>query len=97
MKVPGCLWISLSLCFIISVAVPEMIIAVCQDHDCSGEGCPVCLLIKGAEDCSRQPKYSAFHPGFPVSAILGAAAVLDFAIFCHVPASSVRLKVKMNR
>ncbi|MDR1252298.1 MAG: hypothetical protein LBK62_09040 [Treponema sp.] len=89
-------WISLSLCFIMASCVSETLIAVHSDHDCSGGSCPVCLLIQRAENFSRQPKYSVFHPGLSVTALFLAALVLNFAVFRFIPLSSVRLKIKMN-
>jgi hypothetical protein len=38
-----------------------------------------------------------FHTGFSVNALLTAVFVLQFAAFCFIPLSAVRLKVKMNR
>jgi hypothetical protein len=80
-----------------TAVVSETIIALPPDHDCCGEGCPVCLLTERAENFSRQPKYIAFHPGFSGANLLPFAVVLNFTVFRPMPLSSVRLKVKMNR
>jgi hypothetical protein len=89
-------WISLALCFIIAAVVSETVIAVHADHDCRGEGCPVCLLMQRAENFSRNSGYAAIHSVFSAAGLLLAAVVLNFAVFRPVPLSSVRLKVKMN-
>jgi hypothetical protein len=83
-----------------TVMVSETIPAVHGEHDCCGEGCPVCLLVQGAENFSRQLKYSAFHPGFSSNDLFLAAVVrnaLNVTVFLLVPLSAVGLKVKMNR
>ena len=92
-----CFRIGLLLCFIMSAIVTETIAAVNNDHNCSGEGCPVCVMVQQAENFCRQFKYAAFDSGFSATGILPARAVLSFAVFSPVPLSSVRLKVKMNR
>jgi hypothetical protein len=92
-----CFRISLSLCFIMTVMVSETIIAAHTDHDCTGESCPLCIMVQRAENFSRQFKHVTFHPGSSTASIILSTVVLNFAVFCPVPLSSVRLKVKMNR
>jgi hypothetical protein len=70
--------------------------AVHSDHDCPGEGCPVCLQIQGAVNFLRQCKSAAFHDAFSQGAFLAVIFILRSAVFCFIPSSSVRLKVKMN-
>jgi hypothetical protein len=68
-----------------------------RDHDCSGEGCPLCVSIQRAENFFRQLKCAASYPGFSAAALLLSTFVLKFVIFRFVPLSAVQLKVKMNR
>lgn len=68
-----------------------------REHDCRGEGCPVCFLIQGAENFFRQFKCTALYTGFSVNALVMAVFILHAVVFCVLPLSSVRLKVKMNR
>ena len=89
-------WISLSLCFIMTAMTSETIIAVHTDHDCTGESCPVCVMVQRTENFSSQFRYAAVHSGFSATSILPALVVLSLAVFYRVPPSSVRLKVKMN-
>jgi hypothetical protein len=67
-----------------------------QNHDCSGEGCPLCLLIQRVENFFRELKSAASCPGFSADTLLMAAFILKFAVFRFVPSSAVQLKVKMN-
>jgi hypothetical protein len=64
-------------------------------HDCPGEGCPLCLLVRGTPDLSRQLKPVPAFPAFSLCVVSRLAA--GFSVFCAAPASSVRLKVKINR
>jgi hypothetical protein len=90
-------WISLSLCFIAASLSAETVLAVHQDHPCTGADCPVCLLIQRTENSFRQFKNVVFFSGFQGAAFLMTALVLKRAIFLFLPLSAVRLKVKINR
>jgi hypothetical protein len=77
--------------------VSESYILSHRDHDCTGESCPLCLLIQGAENFSRQLKSAALCPGFSAAMLLTALFILKFSAFRFVPLSGVQLKVKLNR
>jgi hypothetical protein len=68
-----------------------------RDHQCSGEDCPVCLMIQRAENFFRLLKSAAFYSGFSAAALLTAFFILKFVVFRFVPLSAVQLKVKLNR
>ncbi|MDR1443592.1 MAG: hypothetical protein LBI94_01820 [Treponema sp.] len=87
MKRGGCL---ILCCCIAAVLLSEFFIVSSLNHDCRGEDCPVCRLIRGAVNFFRRPV-----PVFsPILALLLLPGILrPFAI---VPVSSVRLKVKIN-
>jgi hypothetical protein len=88
--------IALCACLVLAALFSENFIAVRADHDCSGEGCPVCLLAEGARTLTRQLKHAAFPAGlFPGAAPL-VVPVPGRAVLYPVSASSVTLKVKMN-
>jgi hypothetical protein len=87
----------LCVCFAAAVLVSANLAAAAVDHDCPGEGCPVCLMIRGAGDFSRRLGAALFHSGFFRGVLLAGALAIGPAVFRFVPASSVRLKVKMNR
>jgi hypothetical protein len=87
----------LCVCFAAAVLVSENSIAACVNHDCCGEGCPVCLMIREAENFSRRFGPAVFQSVFYGAVFAAGALVLRLAVFRFIPASSVRLKVKMNR
>ncbi|MDR1177944.1 MAG: hypothetical protein LBK64_03875 [Spirochaetaceae bacterium] len=70
--------------------------AVQADHDCRGEGCPVCLLIQRGEDFFRQYKYAAPYSGFSSGVLVPVLLVPDLVPFRFTITSAVQLKVKMN-
>jgi hypothetical protein len=89
--------LTLCCCCVVFFLFSETCIAFHADHNCRGEGCPVCSLIRGLIHCSRQLKsasiFPVVHPGV---FLLTALAVLSSG-FCSIPASGVRLKVRMYR
>jgi hypothetical protein len=91
-------WICLvfCLCFVTASLFSEPLIAVHEHHDCLGEGCPVCLLIQGAEHFSRQLR-SALYPALFSNVLLMTFLILQRSVFRSLPVNPVRLKVKMNR
>jgi hypothetical protein len=88
----------IALCAILVLAVlsAENFTAVRADHDCSGEGCPVCLLMQGARILNRQLKHAAFPPGIFSGAVPAIVFVSHLAARRPVSANSVTLKVRMN-
>jgi hypothetical protein len=62
------------------------------DHDCRGDDCPLCLLARGVPHCARPPRGAQ---AFPAPPLLAGAPALPLVY--AAPASSVRLKVRINR
>jgi hypothetical protein len=85
------------VCFIIMSLSSEAFILTHADHDCSGEGCPLCIQIEWTRNFSRQLRYAPFQFFFPLGALLFSAFALKPVLFHVIPISSVSLKVKMNR
>jgi hypothetical protein len=85
------------LCFIVVFLFSESLIPARPDHDCPGEGCPVCLITQTAEIFFRQLKVPVSHSGFQAGFFLVIAFCLKIPLFRFVPPSAVRLKVKINR
>jgi hypothetical protein len=85
----------LGVCFVFVSLFSENLIIVHEAHDCCGTDCPICFLVQGAENFSRQFKYAVLHPGLPAGAFL-LNAFLRIVIFYGIPISAVRLKTKMN-
>ncbi|MDR0730078.1 MAG: hypothetical protein LBF63_00285 [Treponema sp.] len=83
----------LCCCFVLAILFSGFFIAF--HGDCHEEECPLCLLAQAAMNCVRQFRAA---PAFPVLAplLLGPLAAA-FLFFCAPPASSVRLKVRINR
>jgi hypothetical protein len=67
------------------------------DHDCCGDGCPVCLQIQWAQDFSRQFRYAPAQFFLSIKTPLFFVFVLKLFFLNPLPLSSVSLKVKMNR
>lgn len=85
------------LCFTAASLVLESAAAFHADHDCSGEDCPVCLLIERAKIFFRQLKAATFHSDFSGRALFFTAFVLISAAFRPVLLSLAGLKVRLNR
>ncbi|MDR1575408.1 MAG: hypothetical protein LBS37_05325 [Treponema sp.] len=88
---------ALCVCLVLAALFSENFTAVRADHDCHGAGCPVCLLIQGARLLTRQSKYAAFPSGLFPGAVPVIVLVSWLAARWPAPASSVVLKVKMNK
>jgi hypothetical protein len=92
-------WTALILCvsFMTLSFFSEAFLLDHTNHDCCGDGCPVCLQIQWARDFSRQFRYASC----PVLTSIDGPLVFCFCVktvFLNpVPLSSVSLKVKMNR
>ncbi|MDR2375005.1 MAG: hypothetical protein LBD96_01050 [Treponema sp.] len=85
----------LCCCVVSTLLFSGFFIASHADHDCLGEECPLCLLAQMALNFSRQLKQI---PAFPVvPPLLVSPLAAGFRFFCTPPASSVRLKVRINR
>jgi hypothetical protein len=63
-------------------------------HDCPGEGCPLCLLVQGAQHCSRQLRQAPALPVLPPGVLLPGPRNAGFCA-CYA-VSAVRLKVRIN-
>jgi hypothetical protein len=87
----------LCCCGVALFLVSETCTAFHADHDCCGEGCPVCSLLQDLARGSRQFRYAPAVPAFPPGVVLLAALGARFLVCRGIPVSGVRLKVKMNR
>jgi hypothetical protein len=84
-------------CFVLAVLFSGFVIVFHGDHDCGGEECPVCILVQGTLNFSRQLKQVPVFSIFPPNILLLIPLSAGFFAFYAVPVSSVRLKVKINR
>jgi hypothetical protein len=66
------LFLTLAICIVFSVVFAETIIADNFEHDCKGEGCPVCLTIETVNNFIKSLKlfalvvFLAVCPMFPI-------------------------------
>jgi hypothetical protein len=90
------LGLALGICFITLALFSQSLVITGAEHDCHGEGCPVCLQIQGAENFSRQFRQLLFQSLPPVGAMVITAFILSFVVFNPIPISAVALKVRMN-
>jgi hypothetical protein len=90
-------WMGLALCCCAAtICFSENSAALLANHDCCGEGCPVCFLAQEGANCFRQLKYIPVFPAFP-GVLISAAIRAQFSVSYGAPVSAVGLKVKMNR
>jgi len=93
MKIP---LLILTACVAFSVVFAEILIADAHDHDCIGEGCPVCMRIEAAECFLKTLKLAG--TGLLLAVCL--AFTVQFhkkpAEFAACPLSPVSLKVRFN-
>lgn len=89
-------WISLFLCVTAVSVSAETVFSVHPDHECTGAGCPVCLLIQYGEMSFRYLKSGVVHSGFQAVSLLMAAFVLKRGFLFFIPLNSVQLKVRIN-
>jgi hypothetical protein len=89
--------LSLCVCFFLVSLFSESFIISHAVHDCCGEGCPVCVQIQEMENFFRQLRSLPSQLLFSAAAILIVVIILKLAGPNFIPASSVTLKVKLNR
>jgi hypothetical protein len=87
---------ALALCFGAMVISSENFTVIHAIHDCTGPGCPVCLLIQLAREFIRHTRDTFGAAAFPL--IAGAVFfTVRPAAFYHAAAVPVTLKVRLNR
>jgi hypothetical protein len=93
----GKYWLGLCVCFLFVSLFSAGFITSRAEHDCCGEGCPVCIQIQWVENFFRQLRSFSSPPLFSVSALPVTVIVLKIAVLNLIPVTSVNLKVKLNR
>jgi hypothetical protein len=88
--------LALGLCFITAALSPESFIFIREDHDCCGDGCPVCLQIQGSALFSGNLRSAAFSPRPALRPLLTEAVVSKSPVAGCAPISPVIQKIKMN-
>jgi hypothetical protein len=90
------LFLALAVCMIFSLVFAELVLADAHDHDCIGEGCPVCLQIEAANNFFKSLKLAGLLYFLAVCAFFlfqTPPRNTEFAIYIHSP---IDLKVRFN-
>jgi hypothetical protein len=86
----------MAVCVVFSVVFTETLIAEERDHDCIGEGCPICIQIEAAKNFLKTFKFASFSLLFAAFLALSAQKPPSFGKYFHFLLSSVALKVRFN-
>jgi hypothetical protein len=82
-------------CIAFSVVFTETLISAEHDHDCTGEGCPVCLQIEAAKCFLKNLKLAVIGLLFSICLLFSVQVRIKPA--CFIPLlSPVALKVRFN-
>jgi hypothetical protein len=85
------------LCFFTASVSSENFIGTHANHDCPGEGCPVCLQLQWAWNFSGQLRNASFQPFLFTHLISCIVLISGYAFFDRIRLTAVGLKVRMNR
>jgi hypothetical protein len=85
----------LSACIAFTVVFAEPLIADGHDHNCIGEGCPVCLQIEAAKCFLKTLKLAGIGLFFAPHSLLSVQAAQKNNYIAH-SLSPVLLKVRFN-
>lgn len=88
--------IALAVCVCLSIVFTEALIAGEHDHNCIGEGCPVCSQIEAAQCFLETLKLAAIVLFFAVCPAFAVRAVPQYTASDAIPFSPVALKVRFN-
>jgi len=90
------LLLALAACIVFSVVSAETLIASEHDHDCTGEGCPVCLQIEAAGCFLKTLKLTVIGLLLIAFSILFNKLQKKYACFNLYFISPIFLKVRFN-
>ncbi|MDR0320670.1 MAG: hypothetical protein LBI28_04135 [Treponema sp.] len=90
------LFLALAVCIVFSVVFAEVVIADDLDHDCAGEGCPLCLTIETVHNFIRNLKLGGTAIFLVVCPMFLAQTPPQSAEFAFSLNSPVALKVRFN-
>jgi hypothetical protein len=93
MKIP---LLVLAVCVAFSVLFAEILIAGNYDHDCIGEGCPVCLHIEAVKCFIRTFKLAGLIAFFAACLAFFTQAVRINNEFAYYNLTPIGLKVRFN-
>ena len=90
------LFLVLAICIIFSVSFTEFLAADDYEHDCVGEGCPICLQNQMTANFRRTLKMAGFTVFFAFVLIFLVQTSKKLTEFVLLPYSPVTLKVRFN-
>jgi hypothetical protein len=90
------LFLVLAACIAFSVIFAESLTAAGHDHDCAGEGCPVCLCIEAANNLLKVLKLALLFAILTAFFASRAEAPPKQPGFTSYLFSPVALKVRFN-
>jgi hypothetical protein len=90
------LFLILAVCIACSVVFTETLIAAGQNHDCTGEGCPVCLQIEAAGCFLKTLKLAGIGLFLAVCSLFSVQFHKKYACFSSYFLSPITLKVRFN-
>jgi hypothetical protein len=82
-------------CIAFSVVFTETLIAAEHDHDCTGEGCSVCLQIETAKCFLKNLKLTVISLFFSICLLFSVQIRIKYVFFIPL-LSPVALKVRFN-
>ena len=90
------LFLALAICIIFAVVFTELLASDDYEHDCVGEGCPICLQIQMTANFLRTLKMAGFTVFFAFVLIFLVQTPKKFTEFATLLYSPVALKVRFN-
>ena len=90
------LFIALAICIVFSVFFTENLAAGEHDHDCIGEGCPVCLQIEIANNFLKTLKTAGLVMFLTVLLMSPAQTLHKLSEIAPLSYSPIMLKVRFN-
>jgi hypothetical protein len=90
------LFFTMVACILLSVVLIESLAADGHDHDCKGEGCPVCMQIETAQNFLKALKIAVLASFLAVFLAFTAQTYLKPADSTTNPFSPITLKVRFN-
>jgi len=85
-----------AVCMGFSVFYSETLIHSCHDHDCIGEGCPVCMQIEAADNFLNTMKLAGICLFLAACFVFIAYSLRKYIVFQPCLLSLLGLKVRFN-
>jgi hypothetical protein len=90
------LFLALAACIAFSVLFAESLIADEHDHDCIGEGCPICLQIETTNNLLRTLKLAGLFCFLFVCTVFLSLTFQKYTEITICVFSPIALKVRFN-